>query len=480
MRFFSAHFPFDFRDLANPGPDFIQDHYEVLFDRLKPVAFMLNLIFACFLLLDLFLLKNFHSTYIYVLTSLHLAEIFGSSLFLLIVSRFRRVGKQPVVYGFILYFVLANAAAALNSQLYSGNIYAYLIAIFAAAVIFPSEPAKLGTLLLGIHLLFIAGLYIMDHDFYLFLVKACASTAGLFISLTIMVMFFRYMHRDYRNKRKLATNEESFRRLFNMNPNPLMLADLETNKILLMNHQAFSYFELEGEPNLNVNFLFKKEQELDEIVKKLFAQKPIHHYVSEQRKKWAILHFELVDYLDTPCLLIGATDITDIKKKEEELLKYATYDILTGVRNRRSGFELLHNLLGGGPLSQEFILCYIDINNLKLVNDRFGHSAGDDLIRTCCSVISSCLDPQDVLFRLGGDEFVCIFYNKKLSDAEKKWSAIERGFESLNSTHGKPYRVSASYGFYHYVPGTRVTIEEMLDFADKEMYQNKTFQKASS
>src|SRR5690606_29349859 len=150
-----------------------------------------------------------------------------------------------------------------------------------------------------------------------------------------------------------------------------------------------------------------------------------------------MLSLELVEYLDQPCILIGVTDITNLKKKEEELFKHASFDTLTGVMNRRSGVALLEKKIRD-PNQQEFIVCYIDINGLKTINDNFGHSVGDDLIKTSCDIINRNIDSSDVLFRLGGDEFIIIFFGKNKEEVEEIWEEIKRDFHSFNLLGDKP------------------------------------------
>jgi diguanylate cyclase (GGDEF)-like protein len=234
---------------------------------------------------------------------------------------------------------------------------------------------------------------------------------------------------------------------------------------------------------LDLQFIFKDYQEKQTILNVLNEQQGIKNYVTEQTitpeiRNWSMLSFELVDYLDDTCILIGVTDITDLKIKEEELHKHASIDMLTGVMNRRRGLEMLHKQIDGGFSSQEFILCYIDINNLKMVNDLFGHSTGDELIKLCCETIIHHLGPDDILFRLGGDEFIIMFYNKYLHDAMLIWNNIEREFQNINQTKQRPFPISASHGFYHYQPGTIITVQEMLEMADQEMYKEKFIHKS--
>jgi diguanylate cyclase (GGDEF)-like protein len=205
----------------------------------------------------------------------------------------------------------------------------------------------------------------------------------------------------------------------------------------------------------------------------------VEQQIAPDIRKWVMLSLELIDYLDEACILIGVTDITDLKKNEEELFRHASIDMLTGVLNRRSGLELLSQQMSGRSGSKEFIICYIDINDLKITNDLFGHSTGDDLIKTCCDTINHYISNNDVLFRLGGDEFIIVFFQKQMKDVQQLVENIKRGFEEINGTNLKPYSISASYGFYHYKPGTVITLEKILELADQEMYKEKFVYKNS-
>jgi diguanylate cyclase (GGDEF)-like protein len=373
-----------------------------------------------------------------------------------------------------------GATASINSQLFTGNIYAYITIMFGVAVSFPIKARLFLIPFLGIHVFFVTSLFLIgQYDFY-FLIKLISSTGAAVSSFTISLVFYTFRKNDFANKRKLSRNEESFRRIFHMNPNPLILTNLANDEILIMNHQAIEYYHLEGidTPQMNTSFLYNSPKEKADILKRLEDQKIIKNYVTEQKitpnqRKWAMLHFELVDYLDNACILIGTTDITDMKEKEEALLKHASIDMLTGVRNRRSGIELLRERLCEGSHSQEFILCYIDINDLKKVNDLYGHSTGDDLIKTCCETMNRHIVHQDVLFRLGGDEFIIIFFQKQMEDVQEILDNIKREFHTINEAGLKPYQISVSQGLYHYHPETTITLEEILELADQEMYRNK-------
>ena len=471
---------------STSNPEFINHNYELLYERIKLVSYMLIFTYPCFFIVDFFLFKGLSNpTFKFILSAVHITGLVISLIFLFIYHFYTNISKVYVVTSYILFYLIIGAVSSINSQLFTGNIYAYIIILLGVAVFLPIQPRHLLILYLGIHLIFLTGLYLIEEDHFSFLSKLINSTGTAVISFMIALSLFSFRMNDYLNKMKLRRNEENFRRLFNMNPNPIILSKLHTDEILLMNKHAIEYYQLQSKDTARIDgkFLFQNPEEKSAILKRLLEQQSIKNYVMEQQitteiRKWVMLSLELVDYLDEPCILIGVTDITDLKKNEEELFKHAAIDMLTGVLNRRSGMEILNRQLSGGSESQEFIICYIDINDLKKTNDRFGHSTGDDLIKTCCDTINRHITNVDILFRLGGDEFIIIFFQKQMNDVQELMKTIKYGFEEINNTQQKPYSISASYGFYHYQPGTIITLEKILEMADQEMYKEKNAHKS--
>ncbi len=96
----------------------------------------------------------------------------------------------------------------------------------------------------------------------------------------------------------------------------------------------------------------------------------------------------------------------------------AETDQLTSLLTRSSGMKRLEQTYRMAFSNHSnFVLCFIDINNLKFINDRYGHEAGDVAINTVASVIKSELRDTDYAFRYGGDEFIIVFENCKMQDA---------------------------------------------------------------
>ncbi|MFA7327891.1 MAG: GGDEF domain-containing protein [Candidatus Ratteibacteria bacterium] len=164
-----------------------------------------------------------------------------------------------------------------------------------------------------------------------------------------------------------------------------------------------------------------------------------------------------------------------LKNKSDEQLKlYATTDLLTGILNRRAGLLFLEQQMRMAQ-RQKFALtiCFMDINLLKEVNDKYGHSEGDWLINTIANIIKETIRESDVICRLGGDEFLVTFTGCEIGHAKNILDKIQKRVYEVNTEKQKPFTVSFSYGFAEYDLSDKISMDELMSVADKEMYHNK-------
>lgn len=119
-------------------------------------------------------------------------------------------------------------------------------------------------------------------------------------------------------------------------------------------------------------------------------------------------------------ILIVSEDITDAHKLSQQLSYQASHDALTGLVNRRE-FEIrLESLIrDDAGRGEEHALCYLDLDQFKVINDTCGHLAGDELLRQLGELLQSKVRKKDTLARLGGDEFGVLMENCSLSQAER-------------------------------------------------------------
>lgn len=125
----------------------------------------------------------------------------------------------------------------------------------------------------------------------------------------------------------------------------------------------------------------------------------------------------------------------------------------------------------GFPLS----ICFVDINNLKEVNDTLGHAIGDELIVTMTDQILTHIRSTDVICRVGGDEFLIIFPTCDLPDAKHTMDRVQNALAQFNQTSQKPYTLSLSMGFAAYHPPMDRT--NFVEIADNNMYDDKRLRK---
>ncbi|GAU76976.1 GGDEF domain-containing protein [Fusibacter sp. 3D3] len=181
----------------------------------------------------------------------------------------------------------------------------------------------------------------------------------------------------------------------------------------------------------------------------------------------------------TMVLLINRNFIVD---NNLERYKYkAEIDQMTGVLSREAGISYLKAEMTRASLQGlELTIAYVDVNDLKVVNDRYGHKEGDKLIKVIVDTIQSNLREFDVIARLGGDEFMVIFSRCGVQQAKKVWQRINDEFLQVNLQNVYRFSASASAGFSQYQPSKHRNPSEFLHEADEAMYVIKKQTKEKS
>src|ERR1700719_2375695 len=155
--------------------------------------------------------------------------------------------------------------------------------------------------------------------------------------------------------------------------------------------------------------------------------------------------------------------------RTEEVYKLAVLDPLTGLNNRRSGEQRLAEEISraqrhGRPLT----ILLLDLNGLKNLNDKFGHAAGDELIRQFGARLSRAIRGSDLAVRLGGDEFLVLLPECRPEGVGQVLSRLS----GLNvECDGQSLEVSFSAGWTDFKPGE--SSEALLKRADDALYENK-------
>ena len=160
---------------------------------------------------------------------------------------------------------------------------------------------------------------------------------------------------------------------------------------------------------------------------------------------------------------------------ESKLQEAANTDVLTGLYNERGFIALAeHQLRVSDREKRNLVLIYIDLNNMKIINDNFGHEEGDRALIDTANILRKSFRGSDVLGRLGGDEFAVLLTEPSEQDIEQIiCEHIQQNFNSHNEQGGRPYMLSTSVGIAHYNPSDHCTLSDLLTAADKLMYMKK-------
>jgi diguanylate cyclase (GGDEF)-like protein len=158
-----------------------------------------------------------------------------------------------------------------------------------------------------------------------------------------------------------------------------------------------------------------------------------------------------------------------IEKNEEELRRLAWRDSLTGFFNRSRGMELIQQWYEQGLA---FCTAFVDIDNLKTVNDVYGHKKGDEYILMITKTLAT-IPGTSIMSRIGGDEFLLAVQGVHQEALEQNLEALRKAEEKKRLIGISAFIPGFSYGVTEICPGEGVSITEYIGTADQRMYHYK-------
>jgi diguanylate cyclase (GGDEF)-like protein/PAS domain S-box-containing protein len=192
---------------------------------------------------------------------------------------------------------------------------------------------------------------------------------------------------------------------------------------------------------------------------------------ADGRTVWVRDLVNVVEDLDGQLKLRGVTvDVTESKQLEDRLRHTAHHDALTGLPNRPAFTEALDRAARKAPAGSVFAVFFLDLDRFKIVNDTFGHLAGDAVLNEAAARILRAVRSRDVVARFGGDEFAILAENLRSPDEAVELAARLR--QEINrpvEVEGRQFALSASIGIKVAASGSAFP-QDILRDADTAMY----------
>jgi len=156
---------------------------------------------------------------------------------------------------------------------------------------------------------------------------------------------------------------------------------------------------------------------------------------------------------------------------EDQIRHFIYYDTLTETSNRKKMLEDVNTLLGNK--NEKFAVLFIDLDNFKSANDKYGHEAGDNILKTVAMRLKSIIRSTDTISRIGGDEFIIILRDLKASaNATKIAVAIEEIFNTAFIYNNNQLYMGVSIGISIF-PKDGIDVDTLVKNADLAMYEVK-------
>lgn len=278
------------------------------------------------------------------------------------------------------------------------------------------------------------------------------------------------------NNTKLDMKKEQYEKLFYESPAGILLFDCSGKIIkanqLIVTMLGYDFEDLIGQNVFEVVIPEENHQTAKENIKKIMSGQKLEHIVSTRgkigEKKHVLLKESRVKLTNGEYGILSMhIDITDYKLQQERVRFISYHDELTGLYNRKFIEKELERLNDSTKMPISIIMA--DVNGLKLVNDSYGHRAGDQLIKNAARILKKSVNQDGIVARWGGDEFVIL-----LTETGRKESRriINEIIAETNKTEKDEIPISMGLGLA-VKNKLDIDIYEILNEADKEMYHNK-------
>jgi len=250
-------------------------------------------------------------------------------------------------------------------------------------------------------------------------------------------------------------------------PQQIFVVDTLTREALLFNDTARKEFEN------NLGYINILMDALPDECSMLDAFTVDVHYSHENVERYLAINAYLIEWYGVNAVALVVSDVTSEKRQIKELEDRAYRDSLTNLYNRFYGMLILNDWLA---LKKRFTLVFVDLDNLKYINDVHGHGEGDEYILRASKHLLS-FSPDAIVCRLGGDEFMLLLPDYCDITAASRIEEISKAIEFDEYLRGKKFHYSISTGIVYVDERNELPPSSLLSLADERMYEQKRARK---
>jgi diguanylate cyclase (GGDEF)-like protein/PAS domain S-box-containing protein len=289
----------------------------------------------------------------------------------------------------------------------------------------------------------------------------------------------RILHEAREQEQRLARSEENFRKLFDAAPVPMIIVD-DVGQIRTCNEQAATLLQVERGRVVGVaaGEFFADEEEWNILFERLGNDGVVDSLAVRLQTQggqtpWALLNARTLILDSERTGVLTLADLTEQKRIEERLRRLAARDELTDTLSRGRFFEVAREELArAARYERPLALAMLDLDLFKSINDRFGHRAGDDVLRAVAGLMNRGLRGQDQVGRYGGEEFAILLPETPLEAAREVLERVRQAIADLVlESAGKSVTVTASVGVVSVKAAE--PLETALARADAALYRAK-------
>ncbi|WP_421869563.1 diguanylate cyclase domain-containing protein [Motiliproteus sp.] len=260
-------------------------------------------------------------------------------------------------------------------------------------------------------------------------------------------------------------------------PLPYVLTGMD-GQVIAANQHFCQQFKLDPDKldRVNANDFYVSALDRQEMIETIRSQGTVTDLECQLKAPktapfWAQFTSTLIQLGEEKAIFSAVTDISERKLREHLLQEQANTDPLTGILNRRAFLEMsddLHRYVR----QDSIVLALLDLDHFKSLNDNYGHTGGDEVLKGFTGLVASILREDDLFARVGGEEFVIVLVGVNLQQAHRILDRIRQELEEASFHYNQhEIRVTTSIGATLWSPKESATIT--MDRADKALYNAK-------